>query len=73
MRVTCDIDCCAVAVMSVRPAGAGGQGGGRNETDVPAATKDDLELLRTVFQIVTRQFYQDQHAILIDVLSKHLV
>lgn len=57
--------------MSVRP-GAGQNGRGQ-ETEVPTATKDDLELVRTVFQIVVRQFYQDQHVILIDILSKHLV
>jgi hypothetical protein len=57
--------------MSVRP--GGGQNGRVQETEVPTATKDDLDLVRTVFQIVARQFYQDQHAILIDVLSKHLV
>lgn len=57
--------------MSTRP--GGGQGGGRAEAEVPTATKEDLELVRTVCQIVARQFYQDQHAILIDVLSTHLV
>ena len=43
------------------------------ESEVAKATKEDLELVRTVSQIVVRQFYQDQHAILIDVLTKHLV
>lgn len=58
--------------MSVRP-GSGGQNGSRREAEVPTASKEDLDSVRTVFQIVARQFYQDQHAILIDVLSKHLV
>ena len=52
---------------------AAGQGSVRVESEVAKATKEDLELVRTVSQIVVRQFYQDQHAILIDVLTKHLV
>jgi hypothetical protein len=57
---------------SYRPPGAL-QRSARDENEVPAATKEDLDLVRTVCQIVIRQFYQDQHAILVDVLSKYTV
>lgn len=50
-----------------------GQARTRTEADLPAASDQDLDLVRTVCQMVTRQFYSDQHVILVDILSNHLV
>lgn len=50
-----------------------GQARARTEADLPAASDEDLNLVRTVCQMVTRQFYSDQHVILVDILSNHLV
>jgi transcription initiation factor TFIIE subunit alpha len=49
------------------------QSGSRSEQERPTATEEDLRLVRTVCQMVTRQFYSDQHVITIDILSKYSV
>lgn len=47
--------------------------GSRPEHERPTASEEDLRLVRTVCQMVTRQFYSDQHVITIDILSKYSV
>lgn len=62
----------SVGYGSSRNGGFGG-GGGEEEGDRRDATKADMDSMRILFQIVTRQFYDDAHVILVDILSKHQV
>lgn len=45
----------------------------RKDKRLPDATDDDLAVVRNLCQIVARLFYADQHAIVIDILSRHTV
>lgn len=44
-----------------------------NDASLPEATQADLDLVRNLCQIVVRQFYGDQHAIVMDLLSRYLL
>lgn len=53
--------------------GAGRSAAQARDNDLTDASEDDLRLVRTVCQMVARQFYSDQHVIVVDLLSKYQV
>lgn len=60
----------------MRSGGVGGAGRGGEvdeKGDRRDATKADMDSMRILFQIVTRQFYDDAHVIFIDILSRYQV